>query len=249
MFANLFGIKETTTTHSTHTAIPLTGASPIPEGMTLEQTRLELLHLMAQENLNHHRMGQLYNYIVDKRLAEKAGYKDARDFFSQRLADLSQAALSRYGAVAAAFSATVARRFGVTCLSLLLSYKEATGVQVNPEEPGGTLIEVPDDKGLVHPLPFSQCSVDQMRRALQRKRRPTSSKPVPAEAEALADQYREAVAGRFPPGVRIQVQARNQKGEAVLDFKGIPVAQVSRLVAALAGEQPPAPPVEEGALG
>jgi hypothetical protein len=185
---------------------------------------------------------------VDKRLAEKAGYKDARDFLSQSLADLSQSSLSMYGAVAAEFSATVARRFGVTCLYLLLGYQEATDVEVNHEEPGGTLIEVPDDKGQVHPMPFSKCSVDQMRRALQRKRRPTSSKPVPAEAEALADQYREAVTGRFP-GVRVKVLVRNQRGKAVLGFKGIPVEQVSMLIAALTGELPPAPRLEQALVG
>jgi hypothetical protein len=227
------------------TATPKAILTPaIAEDMTLEQARVELLQLMGQGNLHYHRMGQIYNHLVDKRLAEKAGYKDARDFLSQRLADLSQSALSMYGAVAASFSASVARRFGVSCLHLLLAYQEATDVQVNPEEPGPTLIEVPDDKGQVHPMPFSKCSVDQMRRALQRKRRPASSKPVPAEAEALADQYREAVAGRFP-GVRVKVQVRNQKGKAVLDFKGIPVEQVSTLIAALTGELATAPRAEQ----
>ena len=62
----------------------------IPETTTLEQLRAELLELMAQENTNHHRMGEIYNHIVDKKLAEKAGYKDAREYFSQHLADLSQ---------------------------------------------------------------------------------------------------------------------------------------------------------------
>jgi hypothetical protein len=71
-FANLFGVKEATTIHPTHTAIPLTGASPLPEGTTLAQVHAEFIHLMAQENLNHHRMGQLYNYIVENKLAEKA---------------------------------------------------------------------------------------------------------------------------------------------------------------------------------
>src|SRR5204863_257991 len=71
-----------------------------PEGTTLEQLSTELLALMAQESLNHHRMGQIYNYIVENKLAENAGFKDARDYFTQKLADLSQSALSMYGAVA-----------------------------------------------------------------------------------------------------------------------------------------------------
>ncbi len=36
--------------------------------------------------------------------------------------------------------------------------------------------------------------------ALQHKRKPASAKPLPPEAEVLAEQYREAVVGRFPKG-------------------------------------------------
>jgi hypothetical protein len=228
----LFTTKEATTVTTTTT-------TAVTEGMTLEQVRAAMLQLMREENVNQHRMGQLYNYVVEKKLAEKAGYKDAKDYFSQHLADLSQSALSMYGAVATEFSEPVARRFGVTCLYLLLTYKEAADIEVNHEDPGGTLIEVPDDKGLVTSKPFGDCSVDHMRRALQRKRKPASSKPLPPEAEALAEQYSEAVTGRFPKGARVKVLVRNQKGKAVLDFKGIPVEQVNQLVEALSGQLPP----------
>jgi len=233
---NLFKVKEATRAISQST--PAAGA--IPEGATLEQLGAELLHLMAQESINHHRMGRVYNHIVDKRLAEKAGYKDAREYFSKHLADLSQTSLTLYGAVARAFSEEVARRFGVTCLYLLLSYKEAADVEVNPEEPGPTPIEVPDEKGQVTVQPFSACTVEQMRRAVQRKRRPASSKPLPAEKVELAEQYSEAVALRFPAGkgALVKVTVRNQKGQAVLDFKGVPVEQVSLLAQALTGELP-----------
>jgi hypothetical protein len=230
----LFKTQEASTTTTTTTT-----TTAITEGMTLEQVRTTMLQLMMEENSNHHRMGQLYNYVVDKRLAEKAGYKDAKDFFGQRLADLSQPALTMYGAVAKAFSEPVARRYGITCLSLLLTYKEVADIEVNFQEPGGTLIDVPDDKGLVVTKPFGECSVEQMRRANQRKRKPASSKPLPPEVELRADQYREAVAGRFTKGTRVKVLLRNEKGEAVLDFKGIPVSQVSQLVEALSGELPP----------
>ncbi len=229
-----------------------TTTTTIPEGMTLEQVRAAMVQLMMGESSHHHRMGQYYNYVVDNRLAEKAGYKDAKDYFSKHLADLSQTALTLYGAVAKSFSEPVARRFGVTCLYLLLTYKEATAIAVNHEDPDGTLIEVPDDKGQVVSKPFGQCSVEQMRRALLHKRKPGSTKPLPPEAERLAGQYREAVTGRFPKGVRVKVQVRNEKGNAVLDFKGIPLEQVSRLAAALTEELPPVRTVqlvEKPALG
>ncbi|HEX8702555.1 MAG TPA: hypothetical protein VF815_27225 [Myxococcaceae bacterium] len=217
-----------------------TTTTGIPKDTTLQQLRDELIGLMAQENTNHHRMGQIYNHIVEHELAQKSGFKDAKDFFSQQFADLSQSTLSTYGAVADAFTAAVARRFGVTCLYLLLTYKEATDLQVNFEEPGDTLIEVPDEKGQVNSIPFKACTVDQMRKALQRKRKPASSKPLPPEAEALAGQYRDAVTTRFPKGkgALVTVSVRNQKGKAVLDFKGVPVEQVDQLIEALSEQLP-----------
>lgn len=209
----------------------------VQEGMTLEQVRVAMLDLMKEENVNHHRMGQLYNYVVGSKLAEGAGYKDSRDYFSKHLADLSWATLTTYGAVAREFSEPISRRFGVTCLYLLLIYKEAADMEVNHEEPGGTVIEVPGENGAVTPKPFGECSVAEMRMAIRRKRKPTSSKPLPAAELAFADQVREAVAGRFTPGDAVRVQVRNHKGKAVLDFKGIPLSQLGKL-----GEVLSAPP-------
>ncbi len=214
--------------------------TPVPEGSTLQQAHAEILELMGKGHSQHHRIGQLYNYIVEKKLAEKAGFKDARDFASKHLVDLSQSALSLYGAVASAFSEPVARRYGATCLYLLLTYKEAADLEVNAADPGNTPIEVPDEKGQVTTQPFGKCSVEQMRRALQRKRKPASTKPLPAETLALAEQYSEAVTGHFPRDARVKVSVRNHKGKAVLDFKGIPVERVSELIEALQRHLPPA---------
>ncbi|HLL03308.1 MAG TPA: hypothetical protein VK539_22185 [Myxococcaceae bacterium] len=211
----------------------------IPEGATLEQIRAEMLHLMAGENVNQYRMGQLYGYVVDNELAQKAGYKDAPTYFRQHLADVSTASLTTYRAVVKTFSEQVAVRFGVTCLYLLTIYKEAANLKVNPEEPGPTLIEVPGENGEVTKKPFSACSVDEMRQALRLKRKPASSKPVPAEDVAQAEKYRTALKGQFPQGSNVQVQVRNEKGNSVLDFKSIPVAQVGTLILALMDHVPP----------
>ena len=173
------------------------------------------------------------------KLAEKAGFKDSKEFFSKHFADLSQTSLTLYGAVAESFTEAVSRRFGVTCLYLLLTYQEAADIPVNPEEPGDTLIEVPDDKGNVSTLPFKACTVEQMRKALQRKRKPASSKPLPPDIAARAEQYCQAVMARFPKGkgTRVKVGVRNQKGSAVLDFRGVPVDQLHLLLEALQSQQ------------
>jgi hypothetical protein len=218
----------------------------IPEGATLEQILGEMIALQGGESANHHRVGQLYNYVVENELAQKAGHKDAPTFFRQKLADVSPATLSRYGAVAKNFNESVAIRFGGTCLSLLLSYKEAAGLKVNHEEPGPTVIEVPDKNGAVTTKLFSACSVVDMRKALQRKRKPTSSKPVPAEDVALADQYRDALKGQFTQGSHVQVVVRNEKGSSVVDFKSVPLAEVATLILALMDHLPPGSELRRG---
>ena len=53
--------------------------------------------------------------------------------------------------------------------------------------------------------------------------------------------------GRFPKGVLVKVLVRNQKGKAVLDFKGIPVDQMSKLIEALTGQLPTGPEVRQQA--
>ena len=153
--------------------------------------------------------------------------------------DLSQASLTVYGKVAEAFSEDVSRRFGISCLSLLLTYEKAAELEVDREEPGNTVIEVPADNGQVQAKPFSQCSVEQLRRALQLKRQPGSSKPMPPGAVERGEQYHAAVKALFPKVTSVEVQVRNIKGKAVVDFKGIPLEQVNRLIEVLTGELPP----------
>ena len=57
------------------------------------------------------------------------------------------------------------------------------------------------------------------------------------------EQYHAALKARFPTGAPVQVQVRNLKGKAVVDFKGIPLEQVSKLIEALTAELPPVPAV------
>jgi hypothetical protein len=211
----------------------------IPEGATLEQICVEMVRLMAEEHVNHYRLGLLYSYVVDNELAEKANYKDAPTYFRQHLADVSPASLVTYRAVVKAFSEQVAVRFGITCLYLLTIYQEAADVKVNPEEPGPTPIEVPGKNGEVTTKPFSACSVEEMRRALQRKRKPASSKPVPAEDVAQAEKYRAALQGQFSQGSNVQLKVRNEKGSSVVDIKSIPLAEMGALILALLDHVPP----------
>jgi len=113
------------------------------------------------------------------------------------------------------------------------------------------LAETPvDSMGYAHALPaavaakpFSQCSVEEMRKAIGLKRKPGSSKPLPPGCVERGEQYHAALKALFPKVSTVEVQVRNIKGKAVVDFKGIPLEQVNRLTEVLTGELPPVPKV------
>jgi len=87
------------------------------------------------------------------------------------------------------------------------------------------------------PPPFSQCSIEETLRALQRKHRPASSKPLSPESVVLANQYREAVTSRFPKGTLIKRQVRNHKGKAMVN-QDIPLDQMLKLAREISSPLP-----------
>jgi hypothetical protein len=208
--------------------------SSIQQDLTLDQVPSAMLQLIQEASSNYYRMGLLYNYVEDRKMAEAAGYASTQDYFRKNVREVSASALFMYGAVARAFSADTCHQFGVTRLSLLLTYKKALTLTLNHEEPGGTLIEVPGKKGEVTTKLFSECSVAELRKAIQRMRDLTSgTKPLPPAEVALGDRYVGAVTARFKKGDPLRAKVRNHEGMGVLDISGIPLSQVHKVAEAL----------------
>lgn len=207
--------------------------SALTRRMTLVQVRGAFAELLLRESGNHHQMGVYYNHVVDHRLAEGTPYKNALGFFAAYFKELSRATLVGYGTVARNFTAAVCGEFGVSRLLLLLTYKELTGLQFDHAEPGGALIAVPDEHGVVADKHFSECGVAELRKAVRAKRRPTSSTPLPPESLALVEQYRTAVTSRFSTQTPVRLSVRNLNGQAVISFKDIPLSQLDALTEAL----------------
>jgi hypothetical protein len=210
-----------------------TNTRSTPEGMTLEQVGAAIRQLVAEGNFNHHRIGVLYNYVVDNELAEQKGYKDAPAYFREHVKQLSRQTLVLYGSVARAFSATDCLNYGVSALSLLNTYKELAGISLHPADPGLTPIEVPDDQNVVVTKNFGDCTVEELRKALQRKRKPTSSQPIPERDLARAQQYRSVLTKAFPAETGVRLAVRNSKGKTVVTFKDVPLEDVELMVEAL----------------
>ena len=140
------------------------------EGLTREQALDTMRQLSAEETRNHVLMGLLYNYVVDSKLLAGTAYKNALDYFCDNIQELSRAQLLAYGAVTRVFTQQVCAQFGLTRLRALLTYKDAAKIELNPEQPGGTLILVPDEHGQLKPKLFESCSLENMRQALQHLR-------------------------------------------------------------------------------
>ncbi|MFL5349035.1 MAG: hypothetical protein ACJ8AT_29910 [Hyalangium sp.] len=220
-------------------------AVPNPyEGLSAEQALETMRQLSKDETRNHVLMGLLYNYLVDSKLLEGSDYKSPLDFICDNIQEISRTALLDYGLVARSFKQEVCTQYGLSRLRLLFSYKDAAKIEVNLEEPGGTFILVPDKQGEVQPKLFADCSVADMRQALQHLREATPATPFPPEDRALVDAYRAAVTQRFPRGSPVRVQLRKYKGESMMEFRLIPVAQANLLLEAMmdmVGKVPPVP--------
>jgi hypothetical protein len=200
----------------------------------------QIRRLLSANHVNCHQIGVLYNDAVDRELAEKAGYKNAPEFFSQQIKELSRSTMAMYGAVARVFTAESCGQYGMSALNLLSVYAEAAKCELDANDPSTMLIEVPDESGAVDTKFFGECTVAELRKAIQRLRRPTSSAPLPADTLARAEQCRTALTGYFTERAGVRVEVRNQKGKAVMTLKNIPLEQVEQLTALLGTGSRPA---------
>ncbi len=216
-------------------------SNTIPE-LTLDEVLNSILGHLAQGNSGHYSIGRLYNYTVDNLLAEKNGHASAQEFFSQRIQELSQATLSRYGAVARHFTEDSCRKHGVVKLSTLRTYAEATSTQVAAGDPGSMLIDVPQKDGAVVQKPFAECSVEELRQAVKHKRKPAGA-TLPGMDAARVEFMRNSLSRHFAQGSRVQLKTSLQGGKTLLTIQGVPLEQMERLLEALMDGLQPAPPL------
>ncbi len=203
------------------------------DGLTADQVLDTMRQLVNEETRNHLRMGLLYNYLMDSKLLEGSKYKNPMDFLCSNVQEVSRTALLDYSAVARVFTEPVASRYGMSRLRLLLSYRDAAKLELNPEEPGTASILVPDKKGQVAPKLFENCSAEELRQALKHLRESTPGTPFPPEDRAVVDGYREAILRTLPQGSPVRVLLERHKDESVMEIRTIPLAQIDKLIEAL----------------
>ena len=105
-----------------------------------------------------YRIGALYNHILNNRLAEKAGYRYARELFAKEFKDVAQSTLSSYGAVASTFDEEIVGKYHVTVLGRLITYLKAPKLSLPDGDPGEIPMKVPQKNGTTVEKKFADCA-------------------------------------------------------------------------------------------
>jgi hypothetical protein len=202
-----------------------------PAVTTAAQEKDRILELLSQGEDLHWQIGVHYNTIVDRGLAQAAGYKTAQEFFAEELKAISQATLSLYGAVAKAFSEADAKKHGTTRLGHLLTYESLTHT-APAQDVGETVVLVPArDGGPAQPRRFADCSVADLVAAIKAQRTPPT--PVPAEDAQKVERMKAALVLALGEHHIVAVAAKMCGRAAVLSIEGVPMAQAATVLDAL----------------
>src|SRR5260370_33555996 len=110
--------------------------SPIVESPELIEAAKMLEACLNEGDKAAWKAGVYYNRIVDQKLAEKCGYRHARDFVSARFKDISQATLTPQRAVGRAFSEMVSSKYGAWRLAGAPTYATPARVAFAHDETG-----------------------------------------------------------------------------------------------------------------
>lgn len=216
------------------------GSNTFSELTTLEQVRDRMMAYLREGNAGHYNIGRLYNHAVTTLLAGKNGTKSAQEYFSQNIQELSQATLTRYGAVAREFSEEACRQYGVMKLTTLRTYATAAKLQLQEAELGSTPIDVPQKEGPVVRKPFAECNLEELRKAVKHKKEP-SKESVPDSDNVRLEFLRECVTKHFPKGAQVQLKTSVQNGKTLLTIQGVPFNDLERLVEMLKDGLQPQP--------
>lgn len=201
--------------------------------VTLPLVADNVRQLATDVNKNHYRIGQQYNLVVDKKMAQMGGYKTAQDFFAKEVKEISQTVLSTCGTVARAFNEKACSRHSVYHLYALITYGKLAGLKLSKDEPGPTPIDVPKADGTTEQKPFSECTVEELKAATQHKRI-KAQPPLPEEVLARIQKLRDCITASFPEeSSRTRLTSRTLEDKTYFTVKDVLVEDAEALLEAL----------------
>jgi hypothetical protein len=180
--------------------------------------------LNTNDQRNHWEMGRRYNLIVDGRLMEQVGDKQAREYMKAQLPELSPATLKRYGAIARHFKQDDAAKYGTTRLCALLTYLTLRGIHPESTPLDKMTVMLPQEGGEA-PKPFAECTVAELNAAIRaRKHEPEHYSERDA---AQIKKYQEGLSGKL--GERMTLKTHAHHGSPLIDLTNVPLDQLAEL--------------------
>ncbi len=175
----------------------------------LEAEGAAILQLLTQGEDAHWQIGVHYNNIVDGGLAEKAGYKHARDYLAKTITSIPQSTLTRYGMIAKAFPEESAKKYGASLLAALLAYEKLTEAKPASGDPGEVPVAVPQKDGSTSNKRFADCTRAELNAAIHHLKQP--DEPVPEEDTAIINKLQEGLHEAYGENPPIAMKARNTR--------------------------------------
>ncbi len=200
--------------------------------LTIESARELLQQHLSRLNAEHYRIGRILNEVVDRRLGGISNYQAAMKLLGPAVKALSEKDVSRAQAAARRFSEAVFVRYGVRRLSTLVQYGKRLRKEWVKGEPSHMLLRVPTEEGDLREKPFSECTPEELGRALSIVQTKEFS-PVPRLDAYCIHLLREGIRKRFAEDCSVSVKTCVREGRTYVTLKGVSVTELKMLAQAL----------------
>ncbi len=209
-----------------------TNGSEVTAPLTVEQAseliRLHTIRMYAEL----YRIGRICNELVTQGVAGQRCYSNVALQLGPWLKELARADLYRAFEVARTFSQEDCVKYGPRRLHLLMQYMLKHELPLLVQDPGFTLITVPQEDGTLLRKPFCECTEEELGSAISRSRRQRSGRPSRAEAHCV-QRLRDGLQKRSVRSPRKGVLTTVREGRLHVTLKEVPVTDLEPLVGAL----------------
>ena len=199
--------------------------------LTLPQATEKMHELIKNEAYMQWQIGGLYNYIVDKRLPEKNGFRFAREFFAKEFREMPKSTLDLYSQVNRSFTQEIAQKYPVSLLGKLLTYLKLSQQQIQNVDPGPLPIKIPQRDAPPLEKAFADCTRDDLARAIKALKKKPSV--VPADDAVVLDRMHEALLQTLGADTQAKVNAGFENGETMVTIAHVSLSDLRNALLAI----------------
>ncbi len=205
----------------------------VPEfsDLTFEAAVAQMHVLFRDESSTQWKIGQLYNHIIDNKLAEKNGHRYAREFFGKEFGNVGRSTLVLYGSVAGAFTEVATQSYGVSNLGRLLTYLKLSKQGLIEGDPGEFMVNLPQLDGSVIPKRFADCSREDMANAIRALRLRRS---LPGSDAERLERIQQALVEKLGEDTKVTLKGTWNGSDTVLTLTHVTLSEL-RAVAEVLG--------------